>query len=165
MPSHDSYRSISSRGSLPVLCLTLAIPGLGVAAVVGGEIAAWVFGVLSVAVWSALAFLGARRVDRPMSPGLKVGLLAVSLWLVGCLTVLWGLRGPDPLLPWNGRLLGMPLAMAFQVVGVFVLPLPILAWLYARFFTTDILTDEDLTRLARLSGQTRASSADRAEDT
>lgn len=166
MPSHDSNRDNPHLDSpsrrLPVLCLTLAMPGLGIAALVGGETAAWIFAVLSVVVWAALAWLGAQRADRPMSLGLKVGLFAVSLWLLGCFTVLWGLRGPDPLLPWTGRLFGMPLAMAIQVGGVFVLPLPVLAWLYARYFTADVLSDADLARLEDLARLAQAAS-DRGE--
>lgn len=142
---------IRSARRLPIQCLSLAIPGLGLAAWVGGEVAAWVFAVLSVVIWTALAFLGLQRGDRPISLGLKAGLLLVALWLIGCFTVLLGLRGPDPWLPWAGRWLGMPLAMAIQVGGIFLVPLPVLAWLYARSFEVEILCDQDLAALSELS--------------
>ena len=132
-----------------LICLAVAAPGLAGAGLVGGEQAALIFAVLSVVITIALAFVGASRGSGRTSRMLTRGLLGLGLWLIACFVALWWWRDGQP----SQRILGLPWAMAIQVYGIFLVPLPIVVWLYALTFQSDGIREADLEALRRGSAE------------
>ena len=121
--------------SSPLILLTFVV---GTAA---GEV---LFALLAVAFPVALIALGAQQRGR-LGP-LGWPLLALVLILEGCVIAMLVLRGHVVDAPW---LLGLPLAAAVQVYGVFLLPLPLVALAYAWAFERLGLRQTDLDELRR----------------
>ncbi len=106
-----------------------------------------------------LMVLGAQRDGRlgPVAPVLA----ALLVVLLGTAAAMLMLRDTVETGPW---LWGMPLATAFQLVGLFVVPLMIVSWGYAWTFDRWALRDEDLTELRRRFGRRADGDRDEARD-
>ncbi len=106
---------------------------------VGGALAATIF-----AACSALAPILLMRLGAPTrrSRWLSWGLAFLAIHLVGCaLAINWLTGRPEPLV------LGMPPAMAVQVMGLFVAPFFVSVLLYMRSFDGEAVDAAALTRL------------------
>ncbi len=130
----------------------LALGALAVAAAlilvfsfVGGAAGAVGFTLVAGCVPFALMALGAapRRPGEAALP-IALGLALVELSLVGMLA----LRGRVLDGPWLG---GLPLAAAFQIYGVFLLPLVVTALGFALTFRRFGVDQDELERLRRLA--------------
>lgn len=109
-----------------------------------------IFALLAVAFPFALIALGAVRYGRLGRVG---GALATLLLIFEiCFVAMLMLRGRDLAGPWLG---GLPLGTAIQFYGVFLLPLPFVALLYALSFER-FLPPEDLAELRRRFGRSDA---------
>lgn len=106
-----------------------------------------VFSFVAVAFPIALIALGAER--RGTLGPLGRPLVALAVYYEACVGGMLLLRGHVGEGPW---LLGLPLATAIQVYGVFVLPLLFVSFLYARTFERFGLRREDLDALRRRFG-------------
>ena len=138
----------------------MGAPALLVASLLPGRGAAWIFALLGGAFPVALMALGAFRpaLDRSGSrrPGaLGWVLLALLVVLVGTAAGVLIFSGS----PGGGlgavRLAGLPLATVIQVVGLWLLPLPLAALGYALTFDRAGVTGEDLARLRRRAGSSQ----------
>lgn len=115
-------------GSIALL-LTCLVPGLEV-----------VFALLVPLVPVALLALGAFRFDEsgPRASRGEAARLAVALglaaWLEAVVVTMLVLRGSTDPGPW---ILGLPAAMAVQVYGLLVVPLPLLVFADAALFWRD----------------------------
>lgn len=124
----------------PALLLTLLLPSaLGLSP--AGDV---VFALVAVAFPIALIAAAADHRGRlgPLGPPL----LALWLCLELCVAVMLAWRGQVLEAPWLG---GLPLTAAVQLYGVFLLPLPGVALLYALTFDRFGLRQEDLEALRR----------------
>jgi hypothetical protein len=103
------------------------------------------FAVLAVAFPVALIALGAARQGRlgPLTAPLTLLLVILEGSLVGMLI----LRGQVLDGPWVA---GLPLAAAIQLFGMWLMPLGLVALVYAITFDSFTLREEDLGRLERL---------------
>ncbi len=104
------------------------------------------FAVLAVAFPVALIALGAARQGRlgPLTVPLTLLLVILETSLVGMMI----LRGHVIDGPWVA---GLPLAAAIQLFGMWLLPLGLVALVYAITFDSFTLREEDLGRLERLT--------------
>ena len=121
--------------SSPLVLLTFLVESAA------GEV---LFAVLAMAFPVALIVLGAQR--RGRLDGLLWPLAALLLILEACVGAMLALRGQVLVAPW---LLGLPLAAAVQVYGLFFLPLLLVSVAYARTFETFTLRQDDLDDLRR----------------
>jgi len=144
--------------------LAAGAPALLVASLLPGRGAAWVFTLVAGAFPVALMALGAvRRGPGPGEPAGRPGgpawvLLALLVVLVGTsagiLVLAGGPAGPAPA-PASAGLAGLPFATVIQVVGLWLLPLPLAALGYALTFGRAGVTGEDLARLRRRAGSSQ----------
>ena len=113
---------------------------------VGGRVAAVGFAILAVGFPFALMALGAARRGRLGAVAVPIGvtLMLVELSLAGMLAFAGEVVGG----PWLG---GLPLAAAFQLYGLFLLPLAVIALGFALTFRRFDVADEDLRRLRDLA--------------
>lgn len=125
--------------------LALAAPLIFLGFFIGSEPVEVLFALFATAFPIALIALGASR-EGHLGP-LRWPLLGLLLLLELPVVALLALRGTVSTAPWWG---GMPLAMAVQVVGLFVLPLLYVSLLYAFTFERFGLRTEDLEALRRL---------------
>jgi len=104
------------------------------------------FAVLAVAFPVALIALGAARQGRigPLMAPLTILLVILEGSLVGMLI----LRGHVVEGPWVA---GLPAAAAIQLLGMWLMPLGLVALVYAITFDSFTLREEDLRRLERLT--------------
>lgn len=112
----------------------------------GGAVAAVGFAVLAAAFPFALMVLGVMRQGRLGRAVLPIGLALaiVELSLVGMLVF----RGRVLDGPWFG---GLPAALAFQIYGIFLLPLAVIALGFAFTFRRFGVDEKDLERLRELA--------------
>lgn len=119
-----------------VMMVTFVVPGGGV-----------VFTLLAGAFPVGLIVFGAARRGRlgPIAPTIWALLVIIEGTLVGMLV----LRGAVVEGPW---LFGLPLAAALQLFGLFLLPLLVVSFGYARTFSNATLDDDELAELRRRFG-------------
>ena len=122
--------------------LGLSSPLMLVAFVVGGEVMEILFAILAAAFPVALIAIAPHGRLGPLMWVLGGLLLVVELAVVGMLV----LRGEGVDGPW---FLGLPLATAIQVYGLFLLPLPLVSFAYALTFDRFGLTASDVESLRR----------------
>ncbi len=124
--------------------LAAASPLLLLAFLVGTAAGEVLFAVVAMAFPVALIALGAER--RGRLGALLWPLAALLLILEACVLVMLALRGQVLAAPW---VLGLPLAAAVQVYGLFLLPLLVVSLAYAWTFDRCGLDQEDLDELRR----------------
>ena len=112
----------------------------------GGGAAAIGFTLVAGAFPFALMALGARRGGGLGAAALPVGLLLVMVELSLAGMLLLSGRVLDG--PW---LAGLPLAAAFQIYGIFLLPLAVTALGFALTFRRFDVAEQDIERLRRLA--------------
>jgi hypothetical protein len=112
----------------------------------GGEIAAIAFAVLAMAYPFALMALGAMRKGRLGGPALPILLLLLLIELSLVFMLVFRGRVLDG--PWVA---GLPLAAAFQIYGIFLLPLAVSALGFAQTFRRFGVDEKDLARLRQLA--------------
>jgi hypothetical protein len=120
----------------PVVLLSFLIPGPGAEAL---------FAVLAMGYPVALIALAVARQGR-LGP-LGVPLLVLLIIFEGCVVAMLLLRGRVLDGPWFG---GLPLAAAFQLYGLWLAPLLLVALIYALTFDRYELPEEELERLRAL---------------
>lgn len=123
--------------------LALASPVIVAASLVRIPFGDVLFALLATAFPFALIAVAA---DRRGALGPLAGpLLGLLVYYEACVAAMYLARGWDEA-PWA---LGLPLAAAIHFYGVFLLPLVLIALLYARTFDRFGLTREDLDDLRR----------------
>lgn len=142
-----SPRAAGSKSRKPALIvLSLLFPALGIASLLGGTAASWIF--VLAAAWSPslLVMVGASKGDGTLSRSLILGLLILGTWLTVCLGAMVSLGGRGDEMPW---IWGLPATMAIQIYGLLLIPLPFVVGLYAWTFQSDGIDDKDLKELSR----------------
>lgn len=147
---------------LALAFLAAASPALLAASLLPGPSAAWAFALLGAAFPVALMALGAFRPGP--GPGRRPARWGATGWLLVALLLVLEATAAGILLlagipagasgatasPGAG---GLPLATVIQVVGLWLLPLPLATLGYALTFDRTGVTEEDLARLrARAAG-------------
>ncbi len=122
--------------------LALSSPAMLLALVAGTLAGEVIFTLLAAAFPVALSALGAQR-HGSLGP-LLWPLAALLLILEAGMVAMLVLRGSILTAPWLG---GLPLAMAVQVYGLFLLPLALVSLAYAWSFERFGLRREDLDEL------------------
>ncbi len=128
--------------------LALASPALVAASLTDHPFGAVLFLLLATAFPVALIVVGAQR--RGSLGPLGWPLLGLLFFYEACVVAMYLLRGQVLEAPWA---LGLPLAAAIHFYGVFLLPLVLVALLYARTFERFGLSREDLDELRRRFGE------------
>ncbi len=150
-------RSVSARWAALLTVLSLALVAT---LVIPGAVSARLFALLAVILPVALIGLGALappgvagplgvdRVERRRLPrGLGFALFVLLLLLEGSVAGVLLLNGtPRP------ALAGLPPATVIQLVGLWLLPLPLVALAYAFTFERSGITRDDLERLRHRVG-------------
>ena len=143
-----------ARLALAAACLVIVVTSL--VPIAAGDL---LLTIAAVLVPMALIALGAAREGRlgPVGPPLAalVGLLAAVF------AGMFAFRGRVVDGPWWG---GLPAAAAFQVYGLFVLPLLLTSIAYARTFRTWTLPDDDIEALRRRFPRAEGDPGDGGED-
>jgi len=122
--------------------LALASPLVLVLFLLPGPFAQWTFALLVMAYPVALIVVA---VDRRGGLGpLALPLLVLLLFLEACAVSMLVLRGRVLDGPWFG---GLPLAAAIQLYGLFLVPLLLVALVYALTFDRFEMREEDLDRV------------------
>lgn len=124
--------------------LAFASPAIVAASLSGPRLAGALFALLATAFPIALMAVGAER--RGTLGPLGWPLLGLLFYYEACVAAMYLARGRVLEAPW---VLGLPLAAAIHFYGVFLLPLVLVALLYARTFERFGLTREDLDDLRR----------------
>ena len=117
-----------------------------VLSVLGGELAAVGFAALAMAYPFALMALGAGRDGRLGGAALPIAVLLVMIELSLVFMLVFRGRVVDG--PWVA---GLPLAAAFQIYGMFLLPLAVTALGFALTFRRFGVDEKDLERLRELA--------------
>ncbi|MEL7058836.1 MAG: hypothetical protein AAGN46_02300 [Acidobacteriota bacterium] len=138
--------SIVSARTLAFGVLATCCPVLLLACWLRGLEALFVFLVPVVPV--ALCVVGAARLDGSIGR-LGWGLAALLLYLEACFVGMWLGRGEVAGGPW---VLGLPWPMTIQFYALFLLPVPLMASLYAATFSRYGFNDAELTDLRRRFG-------------
>lgn len=137
--------------------LSIASPALLVASLVPGRTPDWGLALLSAAFPVALMALGAaRRTPAPGGPrrpgALGWVLVALLVILEGAAIGVLALSGGAADGLGAVRLAGLPVTTVIQVVGLWLLPLPLAALGYALTFERAGVTGEDLEHLRARAG-------------
>lgn len=132
--------------------LAAGSPAVLAASLVPGRAATWAFALLAGAFPVALMALGTSR-GRADRPGRRSGaparvLLALLVVLEGTAAGILLLAGAPAGAP---GLAGLPLATVVQLLGLWLLPLPLATLGYALTFDRTGVTGEDLARLRERS--------------
>ena len=146
--SGETVRSTSAGGSTRralAVSLTVTSALLLATLVVGGPVGSLVFTVIAGVFPVLLMGLGALRGNR--LGRLRWALLALAMLIVGSLLTMIGLRGQVADGPW---ILGLPLAAAIQLLGLFGLPIVLVSLTYGLGFEHHGVTDRDLEALRAL---------------
>lgn len=124
-----------------LILLTVGSPVLLVLMIVGGPAVSW----LGVPIVSGLPFLlilvGAREHSPP-------GWFLLSMWLLICgswLALFWLSSHVDLARPTPGE---AGLVLGLMLLGLGLIPLVLIGWVFARSFRSEGLSPEDLRRLA-----------------
>ena len=132
----------------------LALAALAVASLlvlslclIGGGPAEVAFAVLAMAFPSALMLLGTARSSGRASAAAGP-IVALLVLLEASLAGMLLFRGEVSTGPW---LLGLPIATAIQLYGIFLLPLALVVVGYALTFDSVEVSEDDLERLRRAS--------------
>jgi len=131
-------------GRIALLFLAVASPLLLLAPAVGPPLGDWLFTLTAAAFPVALIAVGAGR--RGGLGPLRLPLLLLLLILEGSMAAMLLLRGQVLEAPW---LLGLPLATAVQLYGLFLAPLFLVAFAYALTFDRFGLRRDELASLRR----------------
>jgi len=126
---------LATAAASPLVLISFFLPG------VAGELT---FAVLAVALPVTLIAVGAARGGR-LGP-LAAPLLVLLVLLESSVLAMLALRGRVTDLPW---ILGLPLPAAIQLYVMWLLPLGLVALVYALTFDRFTLTEADLDRLRR----------------
>lgn len=150
-------RSVSARWAALLTALSLALVAV---LVLPGVLSARLFALLAVALPVALIGLGALAPGSPADPprtggkedrrlprGVGLALFVLLLLLEGSVAGLLWLSGAT-----RSTLAGLPPATVIQLVGLWLLPLPLVALAYAFTFERSGITRDDLERLRRRVG-------------
>ena len=113
---------------------------------VGGAFGPIGFAILAVAFPFALMTLGAAQ--RGRLGGAVVPIMLALAIIELSLVVMLAFRGRVPDGPWIG---GLPLAAAFQIYGIFLVPLAITALGFALTFRRFDVDEKELERLRKLA--------------
>lgn len=131
---------LSASAPLALVCFVLNTPWNDV-----------LFALAAITFPCALMLLGAGRDGR----GGPVVWIVAALWLVLAATFIGMLRLRGVDVTDGPTFLGLPLAMALQLYGLFAVPLVAVSWAYARAFDGWTLRADDLDRLRRRFPQRR----------
>lgn len=130
MTGRVSLGFLALASPLLLLCALIELPG--------GDL---LYSLLAVAVPVALIAVG-----RGGSRALRRVLAVLFLVLGGSVAAMLALRGAVPDGPWIGAL---PAGLAILFAGVFLVPLVVVPWAYARDFDRHGLSERDLEALRR----------------
>jgi hypothetical protein len=125
-----------------LLFLAVASPLMLVLFLVGGPTAEWTFAVLVMGYPVALIVVAVA--GRVGAGRVLLAVLGLLLFLEACAVAMLLLRERVVDGPWVG---GLPAAAAVQLYGLFVVPLVLVAMVYALTFDRFEMRDEDLRRL------------------
>jgi hypothetical protein len=148
--------SVGSRAQVPRRLALSAVALFSVVivacCVVGGSVAELGFAMVAMAFPVALMLLGVARGDGRRARAVIPILLLLAL-LEACLAGMLIYRGQVVSGPWT---LGLPVAAAIQIYGIFIAPLALVAVGYALTFGELAVDEKDLERLRR-AGSGRSS--------